>query len=223
MRRARRRMRWRIGWDISHMEFTIEDHYYFSLLKRKILSLGASVEEVEALEDILSYDVLVINYPEMPFNDADVGRIVRYLEGGGRVVILGYFRNEDNVADNINSLTKRFGLELLNDEIFDDHHNHEGDERIIVSSKVMLFSDGVRRVLMPCPAPIRPLSSDARIVLEAENTARTLSGHRPIMGALVGVGKGFVLLLGSCVFWDNFSIRKYDNMRFAANILLWKT
>jgi hypothetical protein len=37
----------RIGWDVSHLEFTIDDHYYYSVLKSKIIESGASVTKLK--------------------------------------------------------------------------------------------------------------------------------------------------------------------------------
>ena len=57
----------KIGWDISHLEFTIEDHYYFSILKSSLKESGAVVKEVDSFKDITRYDVTVLNYPEKTF------------------------------------------------------------------------------------------------------------------------------------------------------------
>src|SRR5712692_3663625 len=98
----------RIGWDISHLEFTIEDHYYFSILKSSLKESGAVVKEVDSFKDITRCDVIVLNYPEKTFTKEEVKIIRRCLEEGRRVIAAGYYNNEDNIAGCINSLSSHF-------------------------------------------------------------------------------------------------------------------
>ena len=78
----------RIGWDISHREFTIRDYYYFSKLYDTLISLGAVVEELMDIRNINGYDIVVFNYPEEPFNNEERRIIRKFVEQGGRVIIL---------------------------------------------------------------------------------------------------------------------------------------
>ncbi len=209
----------RIGWDISHLEFTIEDHYYFSILKDVLLRY-AVIEEVDSLEQIVEYDVFVINYPEEPFSDSDINIIGHFLRGGGRVIMLGYYRNEDSVADNINTLSERFGIRINADLVIDEKNNHGGDKLFIVTSRIHQYDRSVRRVLMPCTASLSMLDDRCNIIVRGEDTARTSSGNEPILAASSTVGRGEIIVVGTCVFWDNYSIEKYDNLTFALNLLL---
>jgi len=210
----------RIAWDISHQEFTIEDHYYFSILKRELVNSGADVVELRDLRGLAKFDVLVINYPEKKFGKDEAKQIIRFVEQGGRVLVLGYYKNEDNIAETVNSISQYFGLELLHDEIYDERNNLDDDKYLIVTSKVLRFNKGVSKILMPCTAPIRTLDENIEIVAKAEETAKTKLGNKPIIAAMKQFGKGQYILIGSCVFWDNFSIEKYDNLKFALNLLL---
>lgn len=207
----------RIGWDISHQEFTIEDYYYFSVLKEAIIRHGGVVKEVAELNAIKNFDVLVINYPEKSFTRTEVDIIEKFMLQGGRVIVLGYYQNEDNVADFINSLTTRFGLEINNDTIIDEENN-SGDKYFIVTQRILRYNNDVGKVLMPCTASIKP-SKSAHTIIIGEKTARATSNNEPIIAAETKIGKGELILVGTCVFWDNFSIKKYDNLKFALNIL----
>lgn len=207
----------RIGWDISHQEFTIEDYYYFSVLKEAIIRHGGIVKEVAELNAIKNFDVLVINYPEKSFTRTEVDIIEKFMLQGGRVIVLGYYQNEDNVADFINSLTTRFGLEINHDTIIDEENN-SGDKYFIVTQRILRYNNNVGKVLMPCTASIKP-SKNAHTIIIGEKTARTTSNNKPIIAAETKIGKGELILIGTCVFWDNFSIKKYDNLKFALNIL----
>jgi len=210
----------RVAWDISHREFTIEDHYYFSILKREATDRGIVIREVGGLDEIFSFDILVINYPEEKFSKDEVEAIYTYVEEGGRVIISGYYNNEDNNADAINSITEHFGLRILDDVVIDEHNNIDGDKYFIVTGRVYGFSKGVTRIVMPCVAPIKIICPKARVVAEAEDTAITRSGEPPILAACTSLGNGDIVLIGSCVFWDNYSIGKLDNLKFVLNMLL---
>ncbi|MBI2485688.1 MAG: hypothetical protein HYW01_01765 [Deltaproteobacteria bacterium] len=208
----------KIAWDISHLEFTIEDHYYFSILKSEIKEAGGVVREVDSFEKIVDYDVAVLNYPEKPFKRDELKLVKRYLEEGGRVIIAGYYNNEDRIADRINSLSTHFGLFLNNDKVKDKSSNDEGDDLLVVASRILSYSDSVEKVLFPCSASINILRDSGRPIVIKESHSD--SARKTVIGAEVSVGKGRFILLGTCVFWDNFAIRKYSNLRFSLNLLL---
>lgn len=208
----------KIGWDISHQEFTIEDHYYFSTLKNVIIKSGGIVQEISDIGKIKKFDVLVINYPEKLFKKEEISLIERFMLNGGKVIVLGYYQNEDNVASAINSLTTKFGLSLNHDAIIDESNNH-GDKYFVITQRILKYNSGTKKVLMPCSASIEPDHKNGYTIVIGEETARTTSNNSSIMAAETSIGKGKLILLGTCVFWDNFSILKYDNLKFAKNIL----
>jgi len=76
----------KIGWDTSHLEFTIADYYYFGKLSDLLLNSGFLVDEVKDFDTLNRYDTIVFNYPEKPFNDAEVNKIdsCRLLQKRGR-------------------------------------------------------------------------------------------------------------------------------------------
>ena len=209
----------KIAWDISHQEFTIEDHYYFSILKRKLSEVGAIVSEITDFKEITKFDILVLNYPEKSFTLDDVKLVKRFMEQGGRVIALGYYNNEDSIADTINSLAEYFGLKLMDDEVTDNVNNINDDKYFVVTSKVKAFNKSVKKILMPCTASVKILSNKGFPIVIGEKTAKTSSGNDPIIGARVKIGKGEFILLGTCVFWDNYSITKFDNLQFSLNLL----
>ncbi len=209
----------KIAWDISHKEFTIEDHYYFSILKKKLSKIGAIVSEITNFKETTKFDILVLNYPEKSFTLDDVKLVKRFMEQGGRVIALGYYNNEDSIADTINSLAEHFGLKLMDDEVTDNVNNINDDKYFVVTSKVKAFNKNVKKILMPCTASVKILSNKGFPIVIGEKTAKTSSGNDPIIGARVKIGKGEFILLGTCVFWDNYSITKFDNLQFSLNLL----
>lgn len=206
-----------VAWDVSHLEFTIEDHYYFSILKKTLSEHLIHVSEIKKLKDAQTYDVLVLNYPERPFTSTDVNLVHRYLKSGKKVIVCGYYANEDCVADNINTLARHFGVEMNGDSLTDDVNNDGGDGLLVVTGRVLKYGDGVHKLLMPCSASISLVSEHAVPIVLLEQETQEASG---VMGAEVGIDGGRFIVLGSCVFWDNFAINKYDNKKFVLNLIL---
>ncbi len=209
-----------IGWSISHQEFTINDQYYFSRLRKLILDIKLNLIEVDTLTNLSNLDILVFNYPENPFKNDEIREIHNFIARGGRVIVLGYYNNEDNVADCVNSLTESYGI-ILNDDIVTDETNSlNGDGLFIVTSKIHGFNEGVKKVLLPCTASLTITNSKAFIIAEAEATARS-NKHKaaPILFAGLKIGSGELIVGGTCVFWDNYSIGKFDNANFSINLL----
>ncbi len=215
-----RRKKIKIGWDISHQEFTINDHYYFSILKSRIFDEGALVHEVRRFKDIIKYDVLVLNYPEKPFTKRDTKLVKQFIERGRKVIVCGYYHNEDMIADNINSLSTRFGLSLKKDGVRDKLHNFKGDDLLILTSKILSCDCKVNKVLLPCCASITISGRSATEVVLMEHSLIAKSKKKTILAAQFRVGNGKFILIGTCVFWDNFAINRFNNMRFALNLLL---
>ncbi|MFQ5786645.1 MAG: hypothetical protein ACE5H1_01560 [Thermodesulfobacteriota bacterium] len=209
-----------IGWDISHQEFTINDHYYFSILKSKLLDEGALVSEVRLFKDIIKYDVLILNYPEKPFTKSDTKLVNKFLDKGNKVIACGYYDNEDMIADNINSISTHFGLSLKEDGVRDKLNNFKGDDLLIVTSKILSYDSNIKKVLLPCCSSITINGSSAAEFVLTEGSLIAKSKNKTILAAQSCVGNGKFILIGTCVFWDNFAINRFSNMRFALNLLL---
>ncbi len=221
----------RVGWSITHQEFTITDHYYFSILSKEARSRGIEIDEVSRWEDLKKYDTIVFNYPEIPFTDAEGEEVERWVwEEGKKVILLGYYKNEDRIAETCNTLARRFGMELNGDEVMDSESNHEGDPYLLVSGKIRRYNKdtgnevNVRKVLLPCTASIKPIFPDTKIVVRAEDTAVSSEDNYTLLIAeqIAPPSGGYFCLAGTCVFWDNYSIRLYDNLNFALNLLRHK-
>ena len=206
----------RIAWSVSHHEFTIEDGYYFSLLRRALHQAGARPITVARLQQGFDADVLVLNYPEDPFTPEEVEALRQYVARGGRLLALAYYQNEDRVAEILNAVARPFGLRFGYDEIQDPVHKHGDDPYMVVTSRVAV--PGIERVLMPYAAPILVEGPQVQVLVEAEPTAQSPSGSR-VLAVQVNHGEGTFLALGTCVFWDNYAITAYDNLAFALWLL----
>lgn len=207
----------KIGWDISHLEFTIEDHYYFSKLKSGIIKIGSTVKEVKTLDKIEDYNVVVFNYPEIPFNKKDTSLIRSYIKKGGTAVITGYYNNEDGVADSINTLAQGFGFELRRDQVKDKRNCLGRDELLVVTQRIELYNEGVNNVMFPCCGSINIFDNTTHPFIY---TMDRTSSRKRVIGAEAHYGNGKFILIGTCVFWDNYALLQFSNLRFSLNLLL---
>ncbi|NPV88664.1 hypothetical protein HPY42_03965 [Coprothermobacteraceae bacterium] len=188
----------RVGWDVSHLEFTITDYYYFGKLQRFLSKAGLQVAEVPEFTQLVDYDVIVFNYPEQPFTDEEIGLIRHWVHDGKSVIFAGYYKDEDHVGTNINQVAHKFGLSLD----LADKQDPTSDDPYYFN----VVTKGGLRGVFPC--------SD------------TVSGGEPVGMSSVGpvisevrFGKGRFVLLGSCVFWDSFSLYLKDNAEIALRLL----
>jgi len=186
----------RVAWDVSHGEFLISDYYYFSKLRRYAEKEGISVNEVKDFEKLWEYDVIVFNYPEIEFTKKEVDRIFRTLENDKRktVVLLAYYSNVDGVAENVNIVSEKAGIRVENDVVI-DYERNAGDPMFPVAEW------RGKEVLMPCSSPVR--------------------GGKPVVtGKDIFAAKSENLIVfGTCVFWDNYSIDFKANRELALSVL----
>ena len=206
-----------IGWDISHLEFTIDDHYYFSKLKTLLNSSVSSVREVSVFYELEFSDVIVLNYPEIGFTDYETDFLYHMVKSGKRVIVTGYYNNEDNIGDTVNTLCSRFGVHLNKDEIKNKDNNADSDPLLPVTSSILAYNQSVTEVMLPCCASIDIIGDGVRpfILNKAGNVKKN-----DVMGTITNTGKGQFLLIGTCVFWDNYAITKYSNSIFSLNMLI---
>jgi hypothetical protein len=222
----------RVAWSITHQEFTITDYYYFSKLSKEAQKVGILIEEVDRWEKLKEYDTIVFNYPEIPFTEEEAQDMEKLVwEEGKKVILLGYYKNEDRIADTCNTLARRFGMELNSDEVIDEVNNHQGDKYFVVTSKLRRYTKNeknevvVQKIVLPCTASIRPLMPDIKVVARGEDTAKSNQENYTLLIAeqIAPPSGGYFCLAGTCVFWDNYSIDLYDNLAFSLNLLRHKT
>lgn len=213
----------RVAWSSTHQEFLISDAYYFSRLAQGAPEEDLVIEEVGDFAELFSYDTVVFNYPESPFNHKEIRTIIEGVTvKGKRIIFTAHFQNKDDVARICTEVSRHFGLLVLNDQVT-DHENHlEGDPFRLVTSRVLAYNRGVSKVVFPYSASLEVLDAGVLPILRGMETSRNSKGlPSPVLAAekTFPSGGSFVLC-GSCIFWDNYSITLGDNFRFALNLLM---
>ncbi|WP_018963076.1 hypothetical protein [Coprothermobacter platensis] len=188
----------RVGWDISHLEFTVTDYYYFGKLNMFLQRNGFVVEEVGDFNQLSSFDTIVFNYPEVAFNDIEIGNIRQWAEAGKNIIFAGYYKNEDGVGSNINKVTQHFGLRMKLEEPQDP----TSEDPYFLNVKSRSGLEGV----FPCSDIVE--GGEALLTSAVGTTA-----------CKIDVGKGKIVLLGSCVFWDSFSLPLKQNSAITSCLL----
>ncbi len=191
----------KVGWSASHGEFLIEDYYYFSKLKEYAENDGIEIVQENSFYRLERYDVVVFNYPEISFRLRELGRIRGWLRRGKRIIFASYYNNLDRVSEIINralariNSTVRLGMDIVVDE-----KNNISDSRFPVA-----VWKG-RKVVMPCSSSVYGGTPLVR-------------SDRAVFGASEEIGNGKILVIGTCVFWDNYSIDLLSNRKLSLSLL----
>jgi hypothetical protein len=203
----------KVGWDATHGEFLIDDHYYFSKLRSIAESEGIQIETVGSFSRLEKYDIIVFNYPEIRFKIREISRIRGWLRKGKTVVFASYYNNLDNVTFIINSVLKRLDSELrINSDVIVDEKFNWNDPML------PLAQWRGEQVLMPCSSSV----SGGEAVIVGNDTSRSTRGFKAIFASCEHVNGGEIVAMGTCVFWDNYSIDEFSNRDLAMAVLSGK-
>ncbi|ACX51761.1 hypothetical protein Adeg_0613 [Ammonifex degensii KC4] len=211
----------RVAWSSTHQEFLLSDGYYFSGLAREAHKRGIVIEEIDDFAALFAREVIVFNYPEKPFTPEERARIEWAVKNEGkRVVFTAHFRNKDGVAAICSKVTEPFGIKILPEGVRDEVHSLDEDPFILVTEAVEAYNEKVKKVVFPYPAPLE-VGPEVRVILRGMDTAHTDTGvPAPILVAeRTFPGGGSLVVCGSCIFWDNYSLFRLDNLPFALSIL----
>ncbi|MEJ5172465.1 MAG: hypothetical protein WHT47_01995 [Hydrogenothermaceae bacterium] len=215
----------KVAWSVTHQEFIISDHYYFSKLQKYAKQNDIVVDEVDQFERFSEYDVIIFNYPEIPFKKEEVDFIEELVKNGKKVGIFAYYKNEDRIADTCNTMSERFGIKFNGDIITDDVNNYDNDNLLITTTKVSekMKEKGIGKVVLACTDSLTITGNDVMPMIYAEDTAVSKLGKEKILFArYMDPSGGCFIAGGSCVFWDNYSIDLFNNKEFSLALLTHK-
>lgn len=212
----------KVAWSVTHQEFIISDHYYFSKLQRYAKENDIIVDEVDEFEKFSEYDVLIFNYPEIPFNSNEVDFVEELVKKGKKVGIFAYYKNEDKIADTCNTMANRFGISFNGDIIVDSINNYDNDDLLITTTNLAkkMIEKGVNKVVLACTDSLTITGKDVVPMIFAQDTAVSKLGKDKILFAKYNDPSGGCFIAGgTCVFWDNYSIDLFNNRELSLAIL----
>ncbi len=215
----------KVAWSLTHQEFIISDHYYFSKLQRYSKENDICVDEVDEFEKFANYDVVIFNYPEIPFKKDEVDFIEDLVKKGKKVGIFAYYKNEDKIADTCNTMAERFGIKFNGDIITDSSNNYDNDNLLITTTKTSenMKEKCIDKVMLACTDSLTIIGKNVMPMISAEDTAVSKLGKEKILFAkYMDPSGGCFIAGGTCVFWDNYSIDLYDNKNLAIALLSHK-
>lgn len=195
----------RVIWNTSHHEFTVFDYYYFSSLELYLKNKTVLVENKRKLDEVNlnPSDILVINYPEDPFSEAEKLAVKDFVENGGKLVVTAYYQNEDNVAEVCTSLLSFARIRFLDSWVATPEEGFLTTASVSEEAKEVIKNCSFQNVYFPCSCEI-----------EAEDAVPILKVAGKPVAVLKRLGQGTIIGLGTAVFWDNFSIDREDNWNF---------
>ncbi len=212
----------KVAWSLTHQEFIISDHYYFSKLQKYAKENNIQVDEVDEFEKFANYDVIIFNYPEIPFKKEEVDFIEGLVKKGKKVGIFAYYKNEDRIADTCNTMAERFGIKFNGDIITDDINNYDKDNLLITTSKTSekMKEKCINKVMLACTDSLTITGENIIPMIYAEDTSMSKLGKEKILFArYMDPSGGCFIAGGTCVFWDNYSIDLYDNKNLSIALL----
>ncbi len=160
-------------------------------------------------------DIVIFNYPEKEFKEEEIEKIDELVKSGKYVIFTAYYNNEDCVCDVINDVSREYGIEVLNSCVRDKDNCTEmkgrKDEKMVVTSSIYRFNKGVERIFMGYCAPVS-VKGSADALVESEKGEGMAAYYKDD-------SDGMLIVFGTCTFWDDFSIKKFDNEKFVRNLL----
>lgn len=163
---------------------------------------------------LADYDIIVFNYPEQHFKEEEIDQIEGWLKDGKRVIFATYYNNHDGVTKTINQVLQKIdtGITINNDVIVDSKNNFSNDEFFPIAK----FND--LTLVMPCSTSVS--AEGAEVLVKGLSTAKTMpEGNEPVFAVRKKMGDGELIVLGTCVFWDNYSLYVERNRDFALWLL----
>ena len=84
----------------------------------------SSYTNVLKLINLAKYDCLVFACPDASrMNKFEINELKRFVESGGSLLLLSHAGGDRGRATNLNALSENFGIQFINDQVFDEVHN----------------------------------------------------------------------------------------------------
>lgn len=179
-------------------------------------------------ESLKGIDIVVLWNPNNPLEQSEIDALVRYVNNGGSLLILGSNDMDmiDPTRDSINLVLKNFGIRMMKNGT-DDPTNRKGCSCTPIIHNLLKhpINEGVNSIILYKPASLE-IKGDAIAIARGDNDtfsigSEPIGGENVIIVAVYEEGKGKVAVIGSSFIFDNGKIGDMDNKQFARNLFAW--
>ncbi|MBY8988754.1 MAG: hypothetical protein KGD61_09890, partial [Candidatus Lokiarchaeota archaeon] len=237
-----------IGFDYSHQnKLTIEDpgfNDFIEYLLNSDLKLG-KIEAGITYEKLADYNVFIIGVPiaESYISSEEIEYLTKYVKDGGSILIVNDKGGEIENKNNLNELTKNFGIKFNPDQLFDNEvYSKDISRPIIKDFKKHFITRDISQIVHS-----RGCTLDIDKSIETEDTDVSAIGfssegsawHKNFDGedwvdepvenapiiAIGHYGMGKIVAIGNLSLFSGFhasyGIHAADNFKLISNIISW--
>ena len=237
-----------VGFDYSHQnKLTIEDpgfNDFIEYLLNSDLKLG-KIEAGITYEKLADYNVFIIGVPvaDSHLRSEEIESLTRYVKDGGSLLILNDKGGEIENKNNLNDLTKVFGINFNSDQLFDNEvYSKDISRPIIKDFKKHFITRDITQIIHSngCTIEIdKSVETEdidvAAIGFSSEKSAwhKIFDGddwfdepveNAPII-AIGHYGMGKIVAIGNLSLFSGFhasyGIHAADNFKLISNIISW--
>ena len=237
-----------IGFDSSHQnKLTIEDpgfNDFIEYLFNSDLKLG-KIEAGITYKKLAEYNVFIIGVPiaEAYLTVEEIEFLINYVKDGGSLLIVNDKGGEIENKNNLNELTKIFGIKFNPDQLFDNENFSKDISRPIIKNfKKHFITRDITQIIHSngCTLEIDESVETEDIdvsaigfsseesswhkVFDGEDWVDELVENAPIL-AIGHYGKGKIVAIGNLSLFSGFhasyGIHAADNFKLISNIITW--
>ncbi|NVM18183.1 MAG: hypothetical protein HWN80_10740 [Candidatus Lokiarchaeota archaeon] len=237
-----------IGFDCSHQnKLTIEDPGFNDFIEYLInsdLKLG-KIEAGITYEKLSDYNVFIIGVPiaDSHLSSEEIEYLIKYVNDGGSLLILNDKGGDIENKNNLNDLTRIFGIKFNPDQLFDNEHYSKDISRPIIKDfKTHFITRDITQIIHSngCTIEIdKSVETEyidvSAIGFSSEESAwhKIFDGEdwvdEPIKSApIIAIshyGMGKMVAIGNLSLFSGFhalyGIHAADNFKLISNIISW--
>jgi hypothetical protein len=240
----------RIALDNSHNNLLTLEASSYADFTQFLFTSGYKVGKIElgfnSLENIKQYTAIIISTPKnIALTVKEIEVLEEFVRNGGSLLIIGAQGGDYSNRTNLNELTRKFGFEFVNDEVFDSVSYVNMQKRpLITNFKPHFITEQVKKVVLSSSCSLNQvevLENEQNIQIEQLINAgincwrRKYDGKEwveedspkiPLMLA-IEYYEGKVVSFGTTSIFSSlgreYGFTAFDNDIIIANILRWLT
>ncbi|MFX1449826.1 MAG: hypothetical protein ACFFCM_03215, partial [Promethearchaeota archaeon] len=174
--------------------------------------------------NVAHYDCLIFACPDASrMNKFEISEITRFVENGGSLLLLSHAGGDRGRGTNLNDLSQNFGIQFINDQVFDEVHNIGLNSLPIIDdfAKHPIFNN-IKSLCYRAGCSLE-VSGNAKIIADADAIAEPTNAG---VCAILKLKLGRVAALGSYEMFRNQmpgGIEYETHRRLFLNIIDWLT